>query len=233
MKLITNLNNMGLPASVKVLVVFPHPDDETVFTAGLLQKLQKNGNDFRLIVFTSGEASTLTNGLDTRQSLGEVRETELEQAMRTLGVKDFQVADFPDGKLTESHGMYDYLKGVVLDYRPNLIVTYEPSGIYGHPDHIALSRAVTALHTETPSFDILYATVPKTYLHSKNSLKMAENPEQVKPLRPDFVLLLSLSEIQRKYKAMQAHKTQFSFNLKDALRWVWNGLWIMEFYAKS
>jgi len=232
MKLITDINKMGLPASVKVLVVFPHPDDETVFTAGLLQKLQKNGNNLRLIIFTSGEASTLTNGLAVKQNLGKVRENELELAMSTLGVNDVQIADFPDGRLAESPSMYSYLKGNVLDYKPNLIVTYEPSGVYGHPDHIALSKAVTTLQAEIPSFDVLYATVPVTYLHSKNSLKMARNPDQVKPIKPDYVLLLTPSEMLKKYKAMQAHKTQFSFNLKDALRWVLNGLWMMEFYAK-
>jgi LmbE family N-acetylglucosaminyl deacetylase len=86
-----------------------------------------------------------------------------------------------------------------------VLVTLEPDGIYGHPDHIALSEAVTEA-VKRP-MRLLYATVGE-FIHRPRASKMAEKAI-INPLKPELVLKLGLAESKAKLESLRAHYSQF------------------------
>jgi LmbE family N-acetylglucosaminyl deacetylase len=99
-----------VPPATRLVVVAPHPDDETLAAGGIIQRVLRSGGTVRVIVITAGdaylEAAAALGGhpepsaADYRK-LGRTRADEVRTAMRTLGVKDLVLLDGPDGGLDE------------------------------------------------------------------------------------------------------------------------------------
>ena len=132
------------PAS-RVLMFMPHPDDETILGAGLLQKLAAAHIPTRVISMTRGEKSTLRFGLKENEKLEDVREIELANTLTFLGISDFFAHSLPDGDLETSRRLSPIIEKEIKSYKPTHVITIEPDGVYGHPDHIALSKSVTQI----------------------------------------------------------------------------------------
>jgi LmbE family N-acetylglucosaminyl deacetylase len=109
----------------------------------------------------------------------------------------------------------------IKDFNPHFVLTLEPDGIYGHPDHVALTKVVTTIFKKTNSaFKLIYATVDSNYYQpSEGSRKMAKDPDSIKPLKPNLVLKLSLVDSYKKLKALRAHRSQFQVNYKFIKKW--------------
>ncbi|PIZ64369.1 hypothetical protein CO051_00910 [Candidatus Roizmanbacteria bacterium CG_4_9_14_0_2_um_filter_39_13] len=221
MKIIENISEMNIGVNNKVLIILPHPDDETVFAAGLIQKLIKANIYYSLITITTGENSTLKYGFSPHISLRSKRYTELINACNILGLKNVTSRGYLDGTIEKNQeGIEEYLCTYINRIKPGVIITLEPNGIYGHPDHIALSKIVTQLNSsDCKGIQLIYLTVDKNYKPSQNSLKMAKDPTNIKPIPPNLILQLSPVEIYNKIRALQAHKTQFKTNLNFWLKW--------------
>jgi LmbE family N-acetylglucosaminyl deacetylase len=130
------------------MCVLAHPDDESLGTGGILAKYSAEGVATYLICATRGERGwngepEIFPGLDT---LGKIRETELLQAARVLGLHQVAFLDYIDGELDQ----VDPIQAVariaahVRKIRPQVVVTFPPDGAYGHPDHIAISQYTAA-----------------------------------------------------------------------------------------
>lgn len=142
-----------------LLVALAHPDDETFGTGGLMARAVDEGHRVVIVCATRGEAGEIADpSLATPETLGEVREGELRSAARALGVEDVRFLGFRDSGMagTPENGHPDALLNadptavvaglvrMVRDVRPHVVVTFEPGGIYGHPDHVTISQRVTA-----------------------------------------------------------------------------------------
>ncbi len=104
-----------------------------------------------LLTLTRGEAG-LTNGVCEPDELGDVREEELKNACRVLGIKDMTLWNYPDGGLRfiEESEVLPRIEKFILNFSPDVVVTYGEDGVTGHPDHIAVGRWVTkAFHRLT------------------------------------------------------------------------------------
>jgi LmbE family N-acetylglucosaminyl deacetylase len=115
-----------------------------------------------LVCATRGEAGDIADpSLATPETLGQVREAELRCAALTLGLSDLILLDYRDsgmaGAPANAHPqaliqadaveIVTQLVGIIRRLRPQVVVTFEPNGGYGHPDHIAIHRhAVAAFH---------------------------------------------------------------------------------------
>ncbi len=202
-------SHLFINSTDKILIVFPHPDDETFGAGCLIQKALKIGASVKVLILTKGEASTLKNGVNDPAQLPVIREIEFKNVMSLLGVKDYSIENFPDKGLRETADeVINYLAHELRTYTPDVVVTYEPSGIYGHPDHIALTKMVEDLHKEF-DFKLVYSTVEPGYMPSEHLLKMAEHPEEIKPLFPSNFINLSLRELLNKIKCFNLYKSQF------------------------
>lgn len=135
-------------ASLKLMGVFAHPDDETLGFGGALARYSEEGVDIHVVTATRGEAGRYGDGTDHPgpEALGEIREGELLEACEVLGVGEVDLLGYPDGGLAsvdpvEARGT---LVRILRRSRPQVVVTFGPDGAYGHPDHIAISQLATA-----------------------------------------------------------------------------------------
>lgn len=153
----------GLPAR-RLLLVHAHPDDESINNGVTMAKYAAEGAHVTLVTCTLGEEGEVIPpalahlAADRDDTLGTHRVRELAAAMAELGVTDHRFLGGP-GRFRDS-GMMGapqndrpeafwsadvddaaaYLVEVIREVRPQVLVTYDPNGGYGHPDHIQAHR---------------------------------------------------------------------------------------------
>jgi len=142
-----------------LLAVFAHPDDETFAIGGTLAKYAHEGVHVYLVCATRGEAGELGDpGLGDKAHLGQIREQELRCAARVLGLKDIYflgyrdsgMAGSPDNQHPQALIQADPAEVVgrivyhIRRLRPQVVVTFDEGGGYGHPDHVAIHHYTQA-----------------------------------------------------------------------------------------
>ncbi len=134
-----------------LIAIFAHPDDETFGAAGIMAAAIERGVPVTVISATRGEAGESSiAGLDDPERLGVVRERELREAMRQIGVSDVRLLGYRDSGMAGSPSAENPLAFVrapvetvaarlashIRSVRPRTILTFGPEGLYGHPDHL-------------------------------------------------------------------------------------------------
>jgi N-acetylglucosamine malate deacetylase 2 len=130
----TQMSRAALPPWTSVLAVVAHPDDESFALGAVLDAFVQAGAEVTVLCFTRGEASTL-HGVEG--DLATVREAELSGAARELGVQRVVLRDYPDGGLSQVPigELVDIALEVADDGSCDGLVTFDPDGVTGHPDH--------------------------------------------------------------------------------------------------
>ncbi len=145
-----------------LLASFAHPDDEAFGVGGTLAHYAAGGVRVVLVCATRGEEGEISDpALATPEKLGEVREGELRCAAQTLGIQEPIFLGYRDSGMAGTPSNQDprayvnvpgdevvaRLVGIIRKERPEAVVTFEPNGGYGHPDHMAIHRhTVAAFH---------------------------------------------------------------------------------------
>lgn len=148
----------------RILLVHAHPDDETIGTGTTMARYVDAGVGVTLVTCTLGEeGEVLVPGLehlasDKEDRLGDHRYGELTEAMRILGVTDWRLlggrgryrdsgmVGTPPNERPDAFWRSDLLDAatalvaVIREVRPQVLVTYDDFGGYGHPDHIQAHR---------------------------------------------------------------------------------------------
>ncbi len=160
----------------RMLFVFAHPDDES-FTSGvtIAKYAREEGADISLLCATRGQAGKAGDPpLCSPAELPMVREQELREAARILGISHVEVLEHEDKRL--SAVPLETLAGQIADAirrrKPQVVVTFAPHGISGHPDHRAISQATDAAVTrypldELPVQKLYHCTLPSTFSFGK------------------------------------------------------------------
>ena len=143
---------------LSVLLVFAHPDDEGFGTGGILSLLASRGARLTLVCATNGDVGEISDpALATPETLAQVRQEELRQAMGVTGVQDVRFLNYRDSGMAGSDDnrhpkslfqapqpeVVGRLVEVIRDVRPRVVITHDPTGGYGHPDHVTVYRHVT------------------------------------------------------------------------------------------
>lgn len=142
-----------------LLAILAHPDDEVLATGGTLARYAAEGVHVALVVATRGEAGEIARpGTATPETLPQVREEEMRCSARTLGIEELIFLDYRDSGMDGSpdnehpdafinapaHEVVEQLVNIIRRVRPHVVLTFEPYGGYGHPDHIAVNRYTLA-----------------------------------------------------------------------------------------
>ena len=151
-------------ADRRLLLVHAHPDDESISNGATMAKYAAAGTHVTLVTCTLGEeGEVLVPGLahlaaDQEDRLGAHRKTELAAAMRMLGISDYRLLGgtgryrdsgmmgVPSNDRPDSFWLADldeasaHLVAVIREVRPQVLLTYDENGGYGHPDHIQAHR---------------------------------------------------------------------------------------------
>ncbi|HEX6754383.1 MAG TPA: PIG-L family deacetylase [Mycobacteriales bacterium] len=140
------------------VVLHAHPDDEAIFTAATAYRLSRAGARVVLVTATGGELGPVLHPLRPGETLAERRRAELEQACAVLGIarlvllghRDSGMAGWRDNAHPEALAAVDAatvartLADLCEQESAEALVHYDPGGIYGHPDHVAVHRAGSA-----------------------------------------------------------------------------------------
>jgi len=240
-----------------VLFVHAHPDDEVISTGATMAKYAADGAHVTLVTCTLGEEGEilvpelehLAAQKDDR--LGEHRITELAAAMKALGVDDHRflggagrwrdsgMMGLPTNDRPECFWQADLeqavgeLVAVMREVRPQVVVTYNEFGGYGHPDHIQAHRVTVAAFDAAGEpgrypdagepwqpAKLYYTALPQSFLRmGYDALKeMGEeapfgvtSPEELNFGDPDDTVTTRIDardHLEAKVEAMRAHATQ-------------------------
>ena len=243
----------------RLLLVHAHPDDETIGTGATMAKYVAEGAHVALVTCTLGEEGEILLeefahlAADREDALGAHRQGELGAAMAELGVADWRLLGGP-GRFRDS-GMVGTapnerpdcfwradllvaateLVPVIRSLRPQVVVTYDDFGGYGHPDHVQAHRvthyAIALAGSPTFRPDLGEAwTVAKVYWTAMPRSVMARGIEALRALGeeseftamdPDDVPFCcdddlvtteidATAHLDRKMAAMRAHGTQIN-----------------------
>ena len=137
-----------MSALLKLLAVFPHPDDETLGLGSTLARYAAEGIETHLLCATRGERGWFDSegpnpGLE---GVARIREAELRCAAEHLGIHEVSLLDYIDGDVDQAdpEEIIGKLVSHIRRIKPQVVVTFGPDGAYGHPDHIALSQFTNA-----------------------------------------------------------------------------------------
>ncbi len=213
----------------RVLLIYPHPDDEVLSAGGLIRKLINRGVNVTLVTLTEGEKSQ-RSGLP-QEILREVRKRELKKATTLLGVTKVIQADYGDKELQGKYiTIKTFITRVIEEEQPDVIITYDLSGLYGHPDHIVCSEIVTELINGIyQDISLLYTTYPKRAL---STLKLKEEITK-RQAYPNLKLFIGF-QLFSKMRAFYAYKSQmqsFRRGLPSFLPlWFAYSIFLFEYY---
>jgi len=127
------------PPKGSVLVLAPHPDDETLACGGAIALHAAQGDPVTVVIATDGAAGD-PEAHYSGSEYPALRQAESRSAAQILGVTSLRFWGYPDGKLAEATDLTDRLAEVIRDIQPALL--YRPSTLEVHPDHWALAAAV-------------------------------------------------------------------------------------------
>jgi N-acetyl-1-D-myo-inositol-2-amino-2-deoxy-alpha-D-glucopyranoside deacetylase len=161
-----------------LLAVHAHPDDECISTGGVLARYAASGVRTVLVTCTDGAVGEISDpALATPENLVEVRARELDASVRILGVsrlvklgyRDSGMAGTADNLHPLSFAQADFSEAVarvvqvMREERPQVVVTYDENGGYGHPDHIRAHQvAVAACKEAAPQAKLYYVVIPRS-----------------------------------------------------------------------
>jgi LmbE family N-acetylglucosaminyl deacetylase len=153
---------MQTPAQTRrLLIAYAHPDDESFGLGGLIAKYVAQGVEVYLICATDGDVGTVSPELlEGYASVRELRLAELDKASAILGFRHVHKLGYKDSGMMGSEFNNDpaslwsqwthdpdsvtrRVVEVLREVRPQVVITFNKYGGYGHPDHIAIQRATT------------------------------------------------------------------------------------------
>jgi LmbE family N-acetylglucosaminyl deacetylase len=211
---------------LRLMCVLAHPDDESLGTGGVLAKYSSQGVGTYVVTATRGERGRFDDK-GTKpgpEIVGRTREAELRAAARELGVGEVTLLDYLDGELdtVDSVEASRTIAAHIGRVKPQVVVTFDPFGAYGHPDHIAISQlTAAAVVRAAPAHQ-----VSKFYYFVNGERKWAAYQAAFKTLTsnvdgtvraaiawPDWSITTRIDARdawQTVWRAVQCHKTQMS-----------------------
>ena len=135
------MNSNDASGELTLLGVFAHPDDEQGVGGVFTRAVREYGAKAYIVSVTSGQAGQISDpALATPENLGEVREQELRDAVALYGWEPPILLRYPDGGVADlpPRQLRDDLVKIIRELKPQVLVTFEKTGIYGHVDHIAV-----------------------------------------------------------------------------------------------
>lgn len=235
---------------LRLLACLAHPDDEAFPVGGVLAHHVAEGRRIRLVTTTLGEEGEIRQeGAATRETLGEIRRIELSCAVRALRLESHALLEYRDSGMagwdSNDHprayinapedAVVERLVLEIREFQPQVVLTFEPGGLYGHPDHIAVCKHTTkafklasdpaafpdqltnGLRPHTPK-RLFYSARPQGFrLEWAKRLRAAgidfplPSPDQLEQGSPPEEIHLNLdvsAQLETKMACIMCHRTQ-------------------------
>ena len=152
----------GPPPAVRTMLgVWAHPDDEAYLSAGLMAEFRRRGGRVVVVTATAGEHGTSDPVAWPPNRLAALRRIELRESLAAVGVDELHLLGYEDGTCDrqDDAAVTKLIACHIAAVQPDLIVTFGPDGVSGHPDHLAVNRWTTDAWARTrPSAELWYPT---------------------------------------------------------------------------
>jgi LmbE family N-acetylglucosaminyl deacetylase len=198
---------------LKLLCITAHPDDECFAFGGALALAANRGVETSVVCLTEGQAGSYRGSASSNAELGQLRRSEFEASCKILGVHDYEILNYHDGKLeleslsTLATDLIERIRRI----RPHVVITFGGEGaVNTHADHTVVSAATTAAFHWSGS--------PKRYpnlgaIHQPQRLfYLTTNffiPDRLRPVPAPWTLTLDIRPVfDRKVEALTAHASQ-------------------------
>jgi LmbE family N-acetylglucosaminyl deacetylase len=198
-----------------LVLLLAHPDDESFLAAGTIAKCVEAGIRVGLLCATRGERGK-TSDLCTVEELAQVREAELREASRILGIHELELLPYQDQQLVQApvDEIRRSVVRIIRRMRPQVVLTFDPEGSNQHTDHIAISRF---------AMDGIAAAADGRWYPGEGQAWQVDRvlwPAMIRvwelehmkdrAMCPGVDFLIDISEYQeRKEAALKAHRTQW------------------------
>ena len=212
-----------------LLAVFAHPDDE-VFSGGTLAHYASLGVKVTLLCATKGDAGKVTDPelkVSGPEELATLREDELRRSADLLGIQNVVMLGYGDSGREERTRTGDAkalmnvdlaeleakVREVIAEVQPQVLLTFDPHGGYGHADHLAVHRATSAAFFSTGHLE----HAPKRLFFSVSTTEVAKMMGEARGLDPllygvsDDTVTVKLDvrdQGEKKQAALKAHRSQ-------------------------
>jgi LmbE family N-acetylglucosaminyl deacetylase len=222
-----------------LMAVHAHPDDEAIGTGGVLARYAQEGVRTVLVTCTNGELGDAPGGLKPEDAghderiVVPLRRQELEASCKVLGVSHLELLGYHDSGMegwpqndapdsfwqTPVEAAGHRLADLMRTYEPQVVVTYDENGFYGHPDHIQANRITHAAMNEcgVPA-KLYYTAVARSMLRGfgeilaeagiESPIEVEENPEFGTPDELITTTIDCSAVADRKYASLAAHASQ-------------------------
>jgi LmbE family N-acetylglucosaminyl deacetylase len=185
-----------------LMAVHAHPDDEASSTGGILARYANEGVRTVLVTCTDGSCGDGPGGIKPGQpghdpaAVAALRRTELETSCRTLKVSDLELLGYTDSGMMgwpQNHAPGSFwttpvaqaaerLAALMRHYRPDVVVTYDENGFYGHPDHIQTHRiTMAAIELTAIAAKVYWTTIPRSTMAEFRRIIAELDPDRDKP----------------------------------------------------
>jgi len=200
-------NTNTLVSANKILVLAPHPGDESLGCGGTIARYSMMGKELRVLIISTGNAENAK----VKVAVDLIKE-EAQKACKILGVNKVDFMDFPDGTI---HNHYDDVKQGVMNliqsYNPDII--FSPSPVELHVDHMAMSKITLSLLGELGSFKAAFYEI-----HSPVRYNCKMDITDTIGLKEKAVLCYKASLLQKSENTLNAIKGLNVYRSFDSLR---------------
>jgi LmbE family N-acetylglucosaminyl deacetylase len=223
-----------------LLGVWAHPDDEAYLSAGLMAEYRRRGDRVVMVTATLGERGTSDPAAWPPARLAALRERELRISLAALDVEELHLLGFMDGECAWNDGT-DEITDLIIDIEPDLIVTFGPDGMTGHPDHRAVSTWTSeAWRISGSDADLWYATLGVDFHLQWGALSdhvglWAEQPAPPCTADRDLAARVTLDgeALDRKLAALQAHASQTTGLIDAVGLGTYREWWRTEYFVSA
>ncbi len=225
-----------------LMAVHAHPDDEASSTGGVLAHYSSEGVRTVVVMCTDGGCGDGPDGVKPGApghdpaAVAQMRGTELRESCAILGVSELELLEYADSGMmgwpsndapgafwgTPFEGAADRLAALIREYRPDVVVTYDENGFYGHPDHIQAHRitmaAVDALGPADAPAKVYWSTMAHSVMRefARRAREAGADWEETADDEPKIGLpddlittwVDTVAFTERKYRALKAHASQ-------------------------
>ncbi|MFG2913468.1 PIG-L family deacetylase [Kitasatospora sp. NPDC048298] len=230
-----------------LMAVHAHPDDEATGTGGVLARYAAEGVRTVLVTCTDGRCGDGPGGVKPGEpghdpeAVAAMRRQELEASCEVLKVTHLELLEYADSGMmgwasNDAPGSFwrtpveegaARLAELMRQYRPDVVVTYDENGFYGHPDHIQAHRiTMAALElVEEPASKVYWTTAPRSAMQRFGEVMREFGGDREEPDPAEEAEMPDMSEIGlpdeeistwvdttafggRKFDALAAHASQ-------------------------
>lgn len=196
---------------MKILYIFPHPDDESFGPAPAIAAQKRAGHEVYLLTLTKGEATKQRHRLGvSKHEMGRIRFKEMQCVEKVLGLDGMTVLDLPDSGLKEMdpREIENVIKKHITGIKPDVLVTYAVHGVSGFEDHLVQHAVVKRVYCAMKGEEHDYLKRLAFFTHyseeeveSKFNLKSSEKQEI------DCWVEVDDAEMQKFREALDCYKT--------------------------